>query len=259
MIDAHHAAAKASGARILHSCGFDSIPFELGVYFCQETAKAKLGGAGPAGEGPGARHAGRALRRHGGQRGGDHGGDPEGPVADGDHDEPVRPDARASRARRSRPACAAEDDPDVGADVGPFMMAVINTKNVHRSNLLMGHPLRQGLRLRRDGRWPGRARRPGSPTWAACRAAGRSRARGRPRKSARRASTTSLFIGIAADGRQVRVSVKGDKDPGYGSTSKMLAETAIALVSAPTSGRRLDPGRGAAGPAGGAAAAATRG
>src|SRR6187549_88928 len=42
MIDAHEAAAKSSGARILFSCGFDSIPFELGVYFVQQAAKAAL-------------------------------------------------------------------------------------------------------------------------------------------------------------------------------------------------------------------------
>jgi len=41
MIDAHHAAAQTSGARIVFSCGFDSIPFELGVFFLQETAKAQ--------------------------------------------------------------------------------------------------------------------------------------------------------------------------------------------------------------------------
>src|SRR3979490_1882976 len=39
MIDAHEATAKSSGARIVFSCGFDSLPFELGVYFVQETAK----------------------------------------------------------------------------------------------------------------------------------------------------------------------------------------------------------------------------
>ena len=43
MIDAHEAAAKVSGARIVFSCGFDSLPFELGVFFCQETAKKVLG------------------------------------------------------------------------------------------------------------------------------------------------------------------------------------------------------------------------
>ena len=43
MIDAHEAAAKASGARIVFSCGFDSIPFELGVFFVQQAAKKALG------------------------------------------------------------------------------------------------------------------------------------------------------------------------------------------------------------------------
>jgi short subunit dehydrogenase-like uncharacterized protein len=39
-----------------------------------------------------------------------------------------------------------------------------------------------------------------------------------------------VFVGIAADGRQVRGAVHGDKDPGYASTSKLIAETAICLV-----------------------------
>ena len=39
-----------------------------------------------------------------------------------------------------------------------------------------------------------------------------------------------LFVGIAPDGRQVRVAVRGDRDPGYGSTSKMIAECAICLL-----------------------------
>src|SRR6202051_3735468 len=43
MIDAHHATAQSSGARIVFSCGFYSIPFELGVFFLQESARAKLG------------------------------------------------------------------------------------------------------------------------------------------------------------------------------------------------------------------------
>src|ERR1700716_267775 len=43
MIDKHEAAAKASGARIVFSCGFDSIPFELGVFCAQEHAKKVFG------------------------------------------------------------------------------------------------------------------------------------------------------------------------------------------------------------------------
>jgi short subunit dehydrogenase-like uncharacterized protein len=52
-----------------------------------------------------------------------------------------------------------------------------------------------------------------------------------PSKAEREAGFYDIaFIGIADDGRQVKVSVKGDRDPGYGSTSKMLAEAAICLV-----------------------------
>src|SRR5947208_90509 len=43
MIEKHEATAKASGARILFSCGFDSIPFELGTFFVQEEAKRVFG------------------------------------------------------------------------------------------------------------------------------------------------------------------------------------------------------------------------
>ena len=39
-----------------------------------------------------------------------------------------------------------------------------------------------------------------------------------------------VFLGIGADGRKLAASVKGDKDPGYGSTSRMIAETALALA-----------------------------
>ena len=47
MIDAHHDTAKASGARIVFSCGFDSIPFDLGVQSLQECAVAKHGVPAP--------------------------------------------------------------------------------------------------------------------------------------------------------------------------------------------------------------------
>jgi short subunit dehydrogenase-like uncharacterized protein len=39
-----------------------------------------------------------------------------------------------------------------------------------------------------------------------------------------------LFVGLAPDGRQVRIAVKGDRDPGYGSTSKMISECAVCLL-----------------------------
>src|SRR5436305_10891020 len=63
MIDAHEAAAKSSGARILFSCGFDSIPFELGVFFCEAAAKNSFGA-------PVSRVKGRVRDMKGGPSGG---------------------------------------------------------------------------------------------------------------------------------------------------------------------------------------------
>ncbi len=47
MIDKYEAEAKESGARIVFSCGFDSVPFELGAFFVQEEAKRVLGAPAP--------------------------------------------------------------------------------------------------------------------------------------------------------------------------------------------------------------------
>jgi len=231
MIDMHHETAKASGARILHSCGFDSIPFEAGVWFCQETAKATLGGVVP-------RVKGRVRGMQGGLSGGTAASGAATMAA-------IQADPSQLAVMMSpfgltpgfegpaQPAgTTPEEDPDVGP-VAPFMMAVINSKNVHRSNLLMGHPYGTdfvydemvmgapgsgGPGFTDLGSIPGGPPKPGEG----------------PTKEEREAGFYDiLFIGIAKDGRRVRVSVKGDKDPGYGSTSKMLAETAIALVRAP--------------------------
>lgn len=43
MIEKYDAQAKETGTRIVHSCGFDSVPFEMGVYFLQNHAKEKFG------------------------------------------------------------------------------------------------------------------------------------------------------------------------------------------------------------------------
>jgi len=123
------------------------------------------------------------------------------------------------------PGSTPEIDPDVG-EVAPFMMAVIDTKNVHRSNLLMGHPY--GRDFIYDEMIVGPGVPPGSIDFDA------SKPGEGPTKKEREAGCFDLlFIGIAADGRKVKVSVKGDMDPGYGSTSKMIAETAICLLRAP--------------------------
>src|SRR3954454_15987330 len=63
MIDAHQATAQSTGARIVFSCGFDSIPFELGVFFCEAAAKKVFGA-------PVSRVKGRVRDLKGGPSGG---------------------------------------------------------------------------------------------------------------------------------------------------------------------------------------------
>src|SRR4051794_4828529 len=135
MIDSHEAEAQSTGARIVFSCGFDSLPFELGVFFCQQTAKNMLGA-------PVGRVKGRVRAMKGTFSGG------------------------TAASIKATFAAAAKDlslvallknpfsltpgfegpkqppgnkplfDPDLDAWTAPFVMATINTRSVHRSNLL---------------------------------------------------------------------------------------------------------------------------
>jgi short subunit dehydrogenase-like uncharacterized protein len=226
VIDAYDAAAKTTGARIVHSCGFDSIPFELGVFFAEETAKATLGGPVP-------RVKGRLRAMRGGLSGGTAASGAATMAA-------IQKDPSLMmlmmdpfaltpgfKGPEQPPGNAVEHDPDVGADVGPFMMAAINTKNVHRSNALMGHPW--GTDFKYDEM---SIIVPGAPTeFTGSMGPDAPKPGEGPTKEEREAGFYDiLFVGVAPDGRKVKVSVKGDRDPGYGSTSKMLAEAAICLV-----------------------------
>jgi len=225
VIERHDAEAKASGARIVHSCGFDSIPFELGVFFAEEAARERLGAPAP-------RVKGRVRAIRGGLSGGTAASgkatmeaiqkDPSlfavivDPFA-------LTPGFRGPEQPRGDKV---EHDADVGADVGPFMMAVINTKNIHRSNLLMGHPWGRDFVYDEMS-----VLIPGAPAEFAGMGEGGPQPGEGPTAEEREAGFYDLlFIALAADGRRVKVSVKGDRDPGYGSTSKIIAETAICLI-----------------------------
>jgi short subunit dehydrogenase-like uncharacterized protein len=219
------ATARQTGARLIHSAGFDSIPFELGVWFCQETAKDKLGAAVP-------RVKGRVRAIKGGLSGGT-AASGAATMAAVQRDPSVMqvladPFALTPGFRGpDQPSGeAVHHDPDLGAEVGPFMMAMINTKNVHRSNFLMGHPYGEDFAYDEMT-----VRVPGAPTEFAGLGEGGPKPGEGPSKEERETGFFDIaFIGVAADGRKVKVSVKGDRDPGYGSTSKMLAETGLCLV-----------------------------
>jgi short subunit dehydrogenase-like uncharacterized protein len=237
MIDAHQATAQASGARIVFSCGFDSIPFELGVFFCQETAKKTFGA-------PVNRVKGRIR-------------DMTATVSGGTV---ASTKASFSAAARDLSLVALLQNPfvltpgfegpkqprgnkplfdeDMGSWTAPFVMATINTRNVHRSNMLMNFPYGKDFvydEMVLTG--PGEQGEAEAKRLVAAVNAERMGAAGglKPGEGPSKEEQENglydiLFVGIAADGRQVRVAVRGDRDPGYGSTSKMIAECAVCLL-----------------------------
>jgi short subunit dehydrogenase-like uncharacterized protein len=236
MIADHSAAAEKSGARIIFSCGFDSIPFDLGVLFLQNYAKKTLGSAV-------SRVKGRVRSMKGTFSGGTLASFRATMAAAGKDRNLIgvlrnpfslTPGFEgADQPLGNKP----EFDTSINSWVAPFVMASINTKNIHRSNMLMGHLYGEDFvydemlvtgsgdrgeavakAVAEDNSMANDPRKPGEG----------------PSKEERETGFYDvLMVGEHSDGRSVRISVKGDKDPGYGSTSKMIAESAVCLVKNP--------------------------
>ncbi|MGD9836306.1 MAG: trans-acting enoyl reductase family protein [Afipia sp.] len=235
MIDAHHAAAQASGARILFSCGFDSIPFELGVFFLQNAAKKQFGAACPLVKG--------RVRKMKGTFSGGTAASLKATYAAAAKDLSIVPLLKNPFALtpgfegpKQPPGNKPLHDDDLGMWVAPFVMATINTRNVHRSNMLMGFPY--GKEFVYDEMM---LAGPGEKGEAMAKAiVGANSAMGGPggpkpgegpsKEERETGMYDILFVGLTPDGKQIRASVKGDRDPGYGSTSKMIGESAVCLV-----------------------------
>lgn len=245
MIDAYQDAAKASGARITFSCGFDSIPFDLGVLFLQAEAVKRHGKPAP-------RVKGRVRKMAGGASGGT-----------------IASLTETLKAVAKKPSLALllkssfaltpgfegpsqptglipEYDSATGTWTAPFVMAAINTKNVHRTNFLLGH--QWGADLVYDEMVMttiGDAGKAMAEAMAKANPFGESRLQpgeGPSKEERENGFYDILFIGEYPDGTSLRASVQGDRDPGYGSTSKMLAETGIALLANKGDGGVWTPG-----------------
>ncbi|MEM9760768.1 MAG: saccharopine dehydrogenase, partial [Pseudomonadota bacterium] len=127
------------------------------------------------------------------------------------------------------------EDELLGQWVAPFIMATINSKNVHRSNALMGHPYGEDFRydeMMLTG--PGEQGKAVAEMVASSNPLGGEDApkpgEGPSRESREAGNYDILFVGTSADGQEIRAGVSGDMDPGYGSTSKMIAESAVCLI-----------------------------
>ena len=235
-IAAYGAAAKASGARIVHSCGFDSIPFDLGVYHLQQHARAVTGK-------PARVVKGRVRAMNGSFSGGTVASLRATMAAAGQRPELIgiltNPFSLAEGFQG--PGQPAGDQPQYDEEINswsaPFIMAPINTKNVHRTNYLMGNAygddfVYDEMLLTGDGdqgkaaadfvaKDDSFAKSPLKPGEG-------------PSKEEREAGNYEVaFVAQTDDGQLLVTSVAGDKDPGYGSTSKMLAEAAVCLLRNP--------------------------
>jgi len=235
MIDKHEAAAKASGARIVFSCGFDSVPFELGAFFVQEEAKRVFGA-------PASRVKGRVRDMRGTLSGG------TAASAKATFDAVAKDLSLVAMLKdpfaltpgfkgpKQPPGSKPSYEEDLGSWVAPFMMALINTRNVHRSNMLMGFPY--GQEFVYDEMVLTGAGERGEANAKLVMAANTAKTgpdapkpgEGPSKQERENGLYDLLYVAIAPDGRQVRASVKGDRDPGYGSTSKMISECAICLL-----------------------------
>ena len=248
MIDKHHEEAQANGVKIVHTCGFDSIPSDMGVYFTQKEALVQKG-----------QRAKRIRMRVAGMRGGLSGGtyaslskvleeamqdkeiykvlvnpyglNPTDKQEGGDH-----PDLQKVIF-----------DPTSKSWIGPFIMAGINTKVVRRSNALSGYAYGNDFRYDEatmsgkgfKGRMKGimsalplilMTAKPGSILKRIANRMFPKPGEG-PTKDQRENGFYSLrFYATLEDGSTALGKVTGDKDPGYGSTSKMLGEAAVCLA-----------------------------
>jgi short subunit dehydrogenase-like uncharacterized protein len=235
MIDAHLATAQRSGARIMFSCGYDSVPFELGTFFVQEEAKRVFGA-------PTSRVKGRVRDMRGTFSGGTAASGKA--IFDAAAKDPgllaLLRDPFALTPGFSGPKQPPGNKPifdeDLQTWLTPFFMSNINTRNVHRSNALLGFPYGRDFvydEMQMTG--PGEegealARRIVAANNRMASSAPPKPGEGPSKEERENGSYDLLFVAIAPDGRQVRASVKGDRDPGYGSTSKMIAECAICLL-----------------------------
>jgi len=250
MIDQHAGAAEKSGARIVHCCGFDSIPSDLGVWFLQNAAQEKFGK-------PLERVRLRVKAAKGGLSGGTF-ASMLNIVEESRRDEKTakvlkNPFALCPPDNRKGPRQPYVSGPKFDAAIdswtAPFIMAAINTRVVHRANALQDFAYGKGFRYDEavltgkgfGGRIKATMVSLGTGAFALGAAMGPTRALLKkmvlpkpgegPSPQQREAGFFNIAVeGRTAEGETLRARVRGDRDPGYGSTSKMIGEAAVCLA-----------------------------
>lgn len=250
MIDRYEARAKEMGARLVPCCGFDSVPSDLGMLYTQTEARREWG-----------EPADVVRMRVKAMRGGISGGTAASIlnlVREAGRDRALRRDLanpyllcpadHGFTARQFEPR-RAFFDPDARRWAAPFLMAAVNTRVVHRSNALAGGGRIDDLRYD-EAVLTGRGVRGRLSAWSVTLGLGLFAAGARFRPTRRLMQRFLLpkpgqgpnaeqrengffdlrFYARHPDGDVLATRVRGDRDPGYGATSRMLAEAAICLA-----------------------------
>ena len=233
MINAHKETAQKSGARLVFSCGFDSIPFDLGVYFVQNAAKEKFGKPAP--------HVRGRVKAMNGEFSG-------GTIASlgatmstlKEKPELIKVLANPFSLTEGFEGPSQLDDSKPLLDekmnmwLAPFVMAPINTKNIHRSNALLDHAYGKDFCYDEmmiagegdEGEQIAKAMSSGNPMGGD----NLPQPGEGPSKESREQGNYDVLFFADLDGGSIGARVTGDMDPGYGSTSKMIAESALCLI-----------------------------
>lgn len=250
MIDQHEPAARKSGARIVHACGFDSIPSDLGVYYLQQEALRRFGKP--------CRYVKMRVRAI---KGGASGGTiasmlnamQEGQADRGTARILVHPYSLNPDGSRSGPDKRDQTGPlfdkDLDAWTAPFVMAAVNTKVVRRSNALMQFSYGSDFSYQ-EAMFTGPGATGylkamqvtlglGSVILAGSVSLLRSAmakyllpkpGEGPDKKKREEGFYKLIFLGETDRGQSITAEVRGDRDPGYGSTSKIIGEAGVCLA-----------------------------
>jgi len=245
----HEADAVKSGARILHCCGFDSIPSDLGVHFLQRNALEQFG-----------QTCDRITMRVANMKGGASGGTIASMinmVKEAVSDADLRLELKDPYSLCPPDHSFFVQQPDVkiaydnvyGGWIAPFVMAGINTRIVHRSNALSHNSYgaeftyeeavatgqgAKGKRMARATSWGVNALMIGLAVppirWLLESFVLPKPGEGPTEKAQLEGGFDIVFLGSTAQGENIRCRVTGDRDPGYGSTAKMLSQASACLA-----------------------------
>ena len=233
MINEHKETAKKSGSRIVFSCGFDSIPFDLGVYFVQQAVRDKFGK-------PAQRVRGRVKAMNGEFSGGTIASLGATMATLKEKPELIKVLANPFSLTEGFEGPTQLDDSKVLLDeklnmwVAPFVMAPINTKNIHRSNALLGHEYGEDFCYDEmmiagegeEGKQIADAMTSANPMGGEdVPQPGEG-----PSQESREQGNYDIQFFADIDEGCIEARVTGDMDPGYGSTSKMITESAMCLI-----------------------------